>query len=145
MKIHKYEFPENLYYQKEDHLWVKILEKNKVCIGVDDFTAKESGEIDFVDLPRVGEEFSKGDIIVTIESGKWIGRLRSPITGKVLEVNEELNMSPSLINESPYDKGWLLIMEAHNLEKDLADLLDGRDTDKIKEWIEKEIKERLGR
>ncbi|MCR8453730.1 MAG: glycine cleavage system protein H [Crenarchaeota archaeon] len=145
MKVHNYEFPEDLYYHKEDHLWVKAIEKNKVRIGIDDFAAKESGRIDFVDLPRIGEEFSKGDVIVTIESGKWVGRLRSPVSGKVLYVNERLYDDPSLINRSPYDEGWLLVIEAYDVERDIGDLIAGTQTDKIKDWIEREIKERLGR
>ncbi len=144
MKVDKYEFPEDLYYHEEDHLWVKIIDENKVLIGVDDFGAKEAGEIDFVDLPTVGDEFSKGEVMATIESGKWVGRLRAPVSGKILEVNEKLDDEPSLVNKDPYGEGWLLKMEAYNLEEDLKDLISGKDTNRIKEWIEREKKERLG-
>ncbi|MEM2833691.1 MAG: glycine cleavage system protein H, partial [Candidatus Korarchaeota archaeon] len=81
----------------------------------------------------------------TIESGKWVGRLRSPVSGKVLYVNERLYDDPSLINRSPYDEGWLLVIEAYDVERDIGDLIAGTQTDKIKDWIEREIKERLGR
>lgn len=145
MKVDKYEFPEDLYYHEEDHLWVKIIEKNRVMIGVDDFGAKEAGEIDFVDLPTIGEEYSKGEVIATIESGKWVGRLRAPVSGKVVEVNEKLDDDPSLINKDPYGEGWMLIMEVANLEEDLKDLIPGTDADRIREWIEREKRERLGR
>lgn len=141
----KYEFPEDLYYHEEDHLWVKVLEDKKVLIGVDDFGAKEAGELDFVELPSEGEEYNQGDVFATIESGKWVGRLRAPVGGKILKVNEKVDEDPTLINKDPYGEGWLVIMEPRNLDEDLKALIPGSDHERIKSWIEREIKERLGR
>ncbi len=145
MKIDKYEFPEDLYYHEEDHLWVKILDDGKVLIGVDDFGAKESGELDYIELPEISEEYNRGDVFATMESGKWAGRLRAPVGGKIVKINEKVDEDPSLINRDPYGEAWLVIMEPDNLDEDLKTLIPGSDPKKIKTWIEKEIRERLGR
>ncbi len=145
MKVEKYEFPEDLYYHEEDHLWVKILEENTVLIGVDDFGAKEAGELDFVELPSEGEEYQRGEVFATMESGKWVGRLRAPVSGEILEVNEKVDEDPTLINKDPYGEGWLVKMRATNLAEDIKTLIPGSDAERITAWIKREIKERLGR
>ncbi len=145
MIVEKYKFPEDLYYHREDHLWVKVIEDNRVMIGVDDFGAKEAGELDFVELPEEGEEFKRGDVFATMESGKWVGRLRAPVEGVIIKVNSKVDEDPTIINRDPYGDGWLVVMEAKNLDEDLGTLIHGKNKEEIENWIRREIKERLGR
>lgn len=102
-------FPADLKYSKE-HEWVRV-EGNKAYIGISDFAQSELGDIVFVELPSVGDEFSVNDSFGSVESVKTVSELYAPVSGKVLEVNSELEDSPELVNESPYDKAWMIVVE----------------------------------
>lgn len=97
---------ENLCYS-EDHEWVRE-EENCLVIGVSDFAQEELGDIVFVELPEVGEEFEKKDSFGVLESVKAVSDIFTPVSGKIVEVNEDLIDNPELINEDPYGEGWLI-------------------------------------
>lgn len=101
--------PKELRYS-EDHEWVKV-EGDKVRIGISDFAQSELGDIVFVELPEVGDEVTAGDPFGSVESVKTVSELYAPISGKVVEVNEDLNDSPEFVNESPYEKAWMIVVE----------------------------------
>lgn len=101
--------PEELKYS-EEHEWVRV-EGNKAYIGITDFAQSELGDIVFVELPEADDEVEQGSTFGSVESVKTVSELYSPVSGKILEVNEELEDSPELVNESPYDKGWMLVVE----------------------------------
>lgn len=102
-------FPADLKYSKE-HEWVRV-EGNKAYIGISDFAQSELGDIVFVELPSVGDEISVNDSFGSVESVKTVSELYAPVSGKVLEVNSELEDSPELVNDSPYDKAWMIVVE----------------------------------
>ncbi|MET3697450.1 glycine cleavage system H protein [Bacillus oleivorans] len=104
--------PKDLRYTKE-HEWIK-LEGEKVRIGITDFAQSELGDIVFVELPEVGDEISANDPFGSVESVKTVSELYAPISGKVVEVNEELGDSPEFVNESPYEKAWMIVVEPSN-------------------------------
>ncbi|HWO77137.1 MAG TPA: glycine cleavage system protein GcvH [Bacillus sp. (in: firmicutes)] len=104
--------PKDLRYTKE-HEWVK-LEGDKVRIGITDFAQSELGDIVFVELPEVGDEITANDPFGSVESVKTVSELYAPISGKVAEVNEELSDSPEFVNESPYEKAWMIVVELSN-------------------------------
>ncbi len=104
--------PKDLRYTKE-HEWVK-LEGDKVRIGITDFAQSELGDIVFVELPEVGDEITANDPFGSVESVKTVSELYAPISGKVVEVNEELSDSPEFVNESPYEKAWMIVVELSN-------------------------------
>lgn len=109
--------PKELMYTN-DHEWTKF-DNNIVTIGVTDFAQGELGDIIFIELPEIGSEIEKDEAFGTIEAVKTVTDLLSPITGKVIEVNEELEDSPELVNEDCYDKGWFVKIEIADLsEKD---------------------------
>ncbi len=116
MKIYGNEFPETLYYD-EKHNWGRV-EGNILVQGLSDFGQMLAREIVFVELPRVGREVQQGQTFTSVELGKWVGRMPALVSGKVLKVNEELEMEPGLINQSPYEDGWLVEIEM----KDVAEL-----------------------
>jgi len=134
MEIEGYFFPDDLYYHKE-HFWAKV-EGNLVTMGVTDFAQKLAGQIVFVELPSGGRMVEQGKPCGSMESGKWVGRIYAVVSGKVESSNQDLEESPELINESPYEKGWLCKMNPSNLQNDLKNLMQG---DSLKEFIKSEI------
>jgi glycine cleavage system H protein len=101
--------PKELKYS-EEHEWAK-LDGNRVTIGITDFAQSELGDIVFVELPEAGDEVEAGSSFGTVESVKTVSELYAPISGKVVEVNGELSDSPELINEGPYEGGWMIVVE----------------------------------
>ncbi len=113
--------PEDYLYSKE-HEWVKK-EDGKVRIGITDFAQDELGDIVFVELPEVGDSLELDEPFGSVESVKTVSELYAPVSGKVVEVNEELEDSPELVNESPYEKAWMIVIEVED-DNDLSELLD---------------------
>lgn len=102
-----------------------ILEKDgSFTIGLTDYAIEQLGDIVFLELPDVGAEFIKGEVFATIESVKAASEIYMPIAGKVIEVNEEVANNPELLNESPYEKGWLVKVESSTAAIDSIDLLE---------------------
>lgn len=101
--------PKELRYS-EEHEWVKT-EGEKLRIGITEFAQSELGDIVFVELPEVGDELTANEPFGSVESVKTVSELYAPVSGKVVEVNEELNDSPEFVNESPYEKAWMVVVE----------------------------------
>ena len=142
--IDEYEFDENLYYYTggDGHIWFLKLDDGSIKIGFDDFGQKLAGKILFVRTIPPGKERKQGQSIGTIETGKYVGALRCPLSGKVLEVNQEIEDNPGLINDDPYGKGWIIILEPTNLDEEITnDIIFGENT--LREWIIKEIEEHV--
>jgi glycine cleavage system H protein len=106
MNIGEYLFQEDLLYDRE-HNWVR-LEGGSAVIGVTDFFQKMAKEIVFIEIPLVGRSIERGLPFSSIESGKWVGRLKAPLSGKISAVNTDLSDFPYLLNESPYEEGWVI-------------------------------------
>ena len=98
--------PSNLQYTK-DHEWAKI-ENGVATLGITDFAQGELGDIVFVELPEVGKSFNAGDALGTIEAVKTVTDLFSPISGKIVAINEGLDNDPGKVNSDPYGDGWLV-------------------------------------
>lgn len=120
--------PKELRYSKE-HEWVKE-EGEKVRIGITDFAQSELGDIVFVELPEVGAELKADEPFGSVESVKTVSELYAPVSGKVLEVNGELEGSPELVNDSPYEEGWMILVELSNKDE-LKNLLSAEDYEKM--------------
>jgi len=101
--------PAHLKYTAE-HEWVQI-EGNKARVGITDFAQSELGDIVFIELPQVGDRVTAGEPFGSIESVKAVSDLYSPVSGTVVEVNEELENNLEWVNESPYEKGWMIVVE----------------------------------
>lgn len=112
--------PEDLLYS-EDHEWIKK-EGNKVRIGITDFAQSELGDIVFVELPEEGDEIESGESFGSVESVKTVSELYAPISGTVVEVNEDLEDAPESVNESPYESAWMIVVEPAD-ESELDKLL----------------------
>jgi glycine cleavage system H protein len=123
MEIEGYNLPDELYYHKE-HFWAKV-EGNVVTVGTTDFAQKLAGQIVYIELPAAGKSVEQGKPCGSMESGKWVGRIYSPVSGKVESVNPDLEDTPELVNESPYAKGWMFKVSAANLQEELKNLMQG--------------------
>jgi glycine cleavage system H protein len=109
MNIDQYEFPDDLYYDKE-HNWARI-EGDTATIGMTDFGQDLAGEIVYAEVPRVGRDITQGDPFMSLESGKWVGRVKAIVTGKIAEANEEIEWESAIINDEPYGGGWFAKVE----------------------------------
>lgn len=134
MKIEEYSFPDDLYYHKE-HFWAKV-EGDVVTIGTTDFAQKLAGQVVYIELPSVGKAVEQGKPCGSMESGKWVGRIYSPLSGKVEAINSELEDNPELINESPYENGWMCKIKTSNLQEELKNLMK---PDSLPDFIKSEI------
>lgn len=109
-------FPKELKYTK-DHEWVSI-EDGIATIGITEFAQRELGDIVYVEVETVGETIAHGEVFGTVEAVKTVSDLFMPITGEIIEFNEALESSPELVNESPYEDGWMIKVK---IEGDLPD------------------------
>ena len=143
MKIEDYFFPDDFYYHKE-HFWAKV-EGDLVTMGTTDFAQKLAGQVVYIELPSPGKAVEQGKPCGSMESGKWVGRIYAPVSGKIEAINSELEDTPELINDNPYEKGWMCKIRASNLQEDLKGLMKAENlSDFIKSEIERVRKVKEG-
>jgi len=118
------EIPQGLKYSKE-HEWV-VTEDTVATIGITDHAQDQLGEIVYIELPAVGDKISKDDPFGVVESVKAVSDIYAPVTGTVIEINEDLPESPETVNEDPYGDGWLIKVKITDLS-DLEDLMDAEE------------------
>lgn len=135
MKLGEYDFPGDLYYDK-GHSWVKIEDSGTVRVGMNDFFQQSAGEIVSVDLPFEGDDVQRGETCGKIQSGKWVQKLASPLTGTITNVNTGLEEDSSPINRDPYGEGWIMVLEPSNLDEELRELMRA---DSVEPWLKEEI------
>jgi len=122
------EIRENLKYTK-DHEWISI-DGDIATVGITDFAQSELGDIVYVEVDTIDENLNKDDVFGTVEAVKTVSDLFIPVSGEILEFNESLNDNPELINESPYDEGWIIKMKVENSDQ-LIELLDSKSYSEI--------------
>jgi len=115
------DFPEELKYT-EEHEWV-LIEDDIATIGITDFAQEQLGDVVFVELPDVGDELEAGKTFGVVESVKAVSDVYAPISGEVVEINDELPEEPELINNSPYEDGWMVKIRLSNPEE-VDELMD---------------------
>ncbi len=126
--------PDDLKYHKE-HTWIKVSGR-KATVGITDYAQNALGDIVYIDLPEVDMDFEINNEIGEIESTKATSSIIAPLTGRVIEVNEDLSESPEIINEDPYGKGWIAILEID----DISELDDMMDSSEYEKYVEEEAK-----
>ena len=109
------DFPEELKYSKE-HVWVRV-DGDRAVVGITDYAQEELGSVSTVELPEVGDELEQDDSFGSIEARKTVADLYAPVGGIVVEVNEELGQAPELVNDDPYDAGWLIVVRMNDPEE----------------------------
>ena len=138
MNIGDYEVIEGLYYSKE-HEWVRIIDEKTAEIGITDYAAKLLNDVVYVGLPTMGAEVKQNGIIGSVESIKAVSDVYSPISGKVTKVNENLNSTPEIINQSPYQDGWIVQIVTQGLPNELELLFS---PDKYTEYLKNLVGEK---
>ena len=123
-------YPDDVKYTKE-HEWIKI-EGDRGRVGITDYAQKQLGDVVYVELPKVGADLKPLQVFGTIESVKAVSELFSPVGGKVLEVNPELESKPELVNEDPHGRAWMMVIQIAN-PGDLTGLLSAADYQKYVE------------
>lgn len=134
------ELPEDLYYDVEKDTWAKPLGNNIVMLGMTDAAQTQAGKILHVTFKKIGSIVQRRGNTATIESGKWVGPVPSPVAGEIVEVNEALLKDPLLLNISPYKEAWVSKVKASDLNE-LKNLLTGKEA--IEKYKEKIIKEQI--
>ena len=107
----------------EDHAWVKVQDEDLVTIGITDFAQEQLGDLVYIELPKVGHEFSRGDNISVIESVKSASDLVAPVSGEIVEVNDRLDDDPELVSEDSMGEGWFIKVKLSKLSE-LDELMD---------------------
>jgi glycine cleavage system H protein len=113
--------PDNLKYTK-DHEWIKT-NGDEAIVGVTDYAQNELGDIVFIEVETVGESLDKEETFGTIEAVKTVSDMFMPVSGEVLEFNEDLEQNPEIVNSDPYGKGWIIKIKMSDLSE-LDELLD---------------------
>lgn len=126
--------PEDVKYHKE-HTWVKVFGK-KATVGITDFAQESLGDIVYIDEPETGNAVDAGTELTEIESTKTTSSVISPVSGTVTEFNRELTDSPEIINEDPYVKGWIAVLEIDD-DSEFNDLMDAGEYEK---YLDEEVK-----
>ena len=140
MKIFDYEFMDDRLYDRE-HVWFKK-EGDVLRVGVTEFFQKNANEIVFVELPATGRTLETGKPFASVESGKWVGRVKCTVGGTVVNANGELKDFPYLLNESPYSDGWMIDLKPtdQNFESGLFNLGNPEQLKAYESFLEEEKK-----
>ena len=136
MKIDGNDFPEDLYYHR-DHMWVKM-EDGKVKLGYNDWAQEAAGKLVNLSTRKVGRKVKAGKTLGTVESGKWVGPLKSPLSGEIVEINQEVLKTPSMINDDPYGNGWIAVLAPSDLDAEKGELIEGSDSGSLEAWLSEE-------
>jgi len=118
--------PDDLLFTKE-HEWLRLVGETGT-IGITDHAQKELGEIVYVELPKPGMKFKSGETFGTVESVKAVSELFIPVSGEVIEINEELGSAPEKINQEPYEDGWMIRIRLDS-QDETADMLSAEEYD----------------
>ena len=119
--------PDNLNYT-EEHEWLKVQKDGQARVGITDYAQDSLSDVVFVELPEVGEQFTRGDVMAVAESVKAASDIYAPISGKIVSINEKLEESPELVNESPYEFGWMVLIKPEGEVKGLLDAASYRES-----------------
>ena len=112
----------------EDHEWIRI-EGDTAFVGITDFAQGELGDIVYVEIEKIGENFLKEEVFGTVEAVKTVSDLFMPVTGEIIDINETLNDKPELVNEDPYGQGWMIKIKLNNSGS--SDLLNSDEYKKL--------------
>jgi len=136
------ELPNDLYYWPRGLTWARKEGEDKIRVGLTDLAQKVSGKVLVVRMRKPGAEVQQGAPLASMETGKWVGSIESPVSGIIVELNEELKAKPGVINKDPYGKGWLMTLKPSNLAEDLKGLTWNGNSEAV-EWYKSEIKRRV--
>jgi glycine cleavage system H protein len=141
MEIENCYFPEeeDIYYDVDSMMWVKFEEKDTIITGLTDVAQFVAGSLLYVRPRKVGFKLDRGKRIAIIESGKYVGPIKAPLSGELIEVNEKVTANAKLINDDPYGEGWICKIKVNKLDEERKTLLQGEEAfNAIKERMTRE-------
>lgn len=121
------EIPEDLYYNVENNVWARKEDDGSITIGMTAFAASLAGDLVAYTPKKEGKSIKKDKSAATVESGKWVGPVKSPVAGEVTAINSQVSDDPSLVNRDPYGDGWLAKLNPDDWDSDAGDLVTGQD------------------
>ncbi|MDN5345379.1 MAG: glycine cleavage system protein [Clostridia bacterium] len=134
MQVDEFNFPDDYYYDKH-HFWARV-DGETVVMGMTEYATKMAGDLVFVEMISPGKKVQQDKAFLSVESGKWVGRVFAPVSGQIVAINEELEFEPTMVNQDPYGAGWIASIKPTNLDAELGNLLKAEN---LKEWLEPEI------
>jgi glycine cleavage system H protein len=142
MQDRAHDVPRDRHYEGTNHLWVRAdtaegPESARVRLGIDGLGLESLGELAYVSLREVGTSFARGDSVGSLEAAKMTSSITAPIAGTVVARNDAVLSDPLLVNQDPYERGWLLEIEPANWEAEAGELIHG---DAIQPWVAAETK-----
>jgi glycine cleavage system H protein len=137
VKLEGFDFPDDLYFHK-DHMWARV-EEDKVRVGYNAWAANAAGKLVSMKTRPAGRAVKVGKTLGSVESGKWVGSLKIPVSGTIEEINPALADNPAVINDEPYGKGWIALIAPTNLDAEIAELMKGSDRDTLEAWLKVEL------
>jgi glycine cleavage system H protein len=137
-QVEKFYLPDDLYYETEGHLWVKV-EGEMVRIGMDQLGQAAAGTIVHMKIPPVQKLIQKKSNFGFLEAGKFVGPLRMPIDGRIIAINQKVLDHPELVNREPYGEGWMILVRPESLAEDVGGLLHGEET--VTRWLEGKVRD----
>ncbi len=117
----------DLHYNVNDHTWVRMNDDGTVTLGMTDVAQNMAGPLLHAKVKAAGTTRKKGKPIATVESAKWVGPVKSPLSGEIVEVNEAIEKDAKIINQSPYNRGWIVKMQPSQLDEEIGELLTGQE------------------
>lgn len=115
----------DLHYNVDNNTWVRVIDDHTVAVGMTDVAQNLAGPLLHAKTKKVGTSRALGKPIATVESGKYVGPVKSPVTGEISKINDSLASDAGLINRSPYNNGWIVEMKADNLSEELKNMVSG--------------------
>lgn len=132
-----YEFPDDRYYDAVNHQWAKLdTTSGQILVGLDVLGLEALGELAYITLEAVGTEIKRGDSIGTLEAAKMTGNVFAPVSGTLVARNEQVLQDPILVNNDPYDQGWIVAIEPDNWGVESAELIHGP---ALPAWVQAEV------
>jgi len=133
----QYEFPVDLYYDGSSHMWAKLeTSDNHITVGIDILGLEALGEIAYISLQAIGIPVQRGESIGVLEAAKMTGDVIAPVSGTLIARNDPIMRDPSIVNNAPYEQGWLVMIAPTNWDKESAELVSGQ---AIPAWVEVEV------
>ena len=139
IKVGEYELRKDLYYWPHGLTWAKPESDGRIRVGITDLAMKLAGKVRFIRIKPRGASIEKTKGVATLETGKWVGPVESPISGTIDEINTNLRRNPKILIDNPYDEGWIAVLKPSNPEE-LQSLVHGEG---LVDWYQKEIDTRV--
>lgn len=117
--------PDDLYYNVENNVWARREGDGTITVGMTSYACSLAGEIVSYTPKKAGKEIEKDKSVATVESGKWVGPVKAPVSGEVIATNDAVSAKPGTINADPYSAGWLVKMKPTNWDAESAGLVTG--------------------